>query len=425
MGINDVVSRIANETRDLDEKLRSGQMTGRDLTRRDFLRRGLIAFIAANYPIRRSNANTTPGGIILPPGAEMDNSILEAGGKTYYTTPGERFSITQDAIDNPIYDTIHWTSGTYSKDTGTFSSIDDEYNLKPGKNYTFDKGVIISGLGLEHWRVFAIYNGGPINFSAQNLILENVLDGFFIGLNTYDNINISGVNFTNIHESSIFYQDIEHPSPLTEAAVKVRFCTADSGRKFARFGWGGDATENSPYVGVENCTIRDIIKWGVDMPWYYVKIEGAFGPEYTKVVLGQDDVKYNVWKDSEAMIDPDLHKYIGSPHGNRYVDVNEPFIGNPEDDNKEIDDGAFYENTLYPIMFGGAHLENGDASGAYPLVATWKSVGYFINCWLAQGNPNDPNDPNNDSNYDGRADFKKKGIINFEDFATVAKSFRN
>jgi len=242
-----------------------------------------------------------------------------------------------------------------------------------------------------------------------NLTAGNSIDGIWIGTVPFKNIDIRGINFTNVFEYCILYQDREHASPLPEPAVKVSYCTADSGIRFVLFGWGGDASANSPYPRVENCTVRNLSSWGVDLPFYGVS--GGATAESTVVVLGQNDVNSSIWVNCNALVDPNLHKYFSSPTHHRYLDVNQPFYGDEEDDNKDVVASDFYEGTLYPIMFGGAHLGNGKAAGAHPLVAVMQSLEYFVERYLS-----DLSSPN----WDQRADFDGDGVVTLKDFAELA-----
>jgi hypothetical protein len=391
----------------LNENLRSGR-----LTRRDFLGRAAAAaatVIAAPYLIN---------------GARADDPLPESNGKTYDVdnsmTCEKINQIITDANggdkypDDPLRrDIIHFQAGQYNLSI-IGPSQNETYLFLPDRNYVFNPdGVTIQGGGIEHTSLIKIRDGGNMNI-AGNLTAGNSIMGIWIGTVPFKNIDISGINFRSVYEYSIVYQNIQHESPLTEAAVRISYCTADSGIKCANFARAPPVDEKSPYPRVESCTVRDLSGWGVDLPSWRVPTGTTAGSGYTKIVLGQNDVNDNVWVNCDALADPTLYTYFSSPKRNRYQDVNQPFIGEPDDDNAVVGADDFYEDTLYPIMFGGAHLGNGNAAGAHPLVATMGSLEYFVNRYLTT-----PDSPD----WDPRADFDGDGVVTLTDFAELANKW--
>jgi len=385
----------------LNERLR------RPITRRELLGRGLkgaAALIAAPYLIKGARADEPPqtDGITY----DVDNSmscerinqrIAEANG-------GDRDP------ENPLLrDTIHFQAGTYNlRIIGP--SQNEKYLFLPNRNYAFNPdGVTIWGMGIEHGNLIQIASGGDMNI-AGNLTMGNSIVPIGIGTVPFKNIDISGINFRSVYEYSIFYKNKKHPSPLSEPAVNISYCTADSGIIFIGYDSGLGSNENSPYPKVENCTVRDLSSWGVDLPMYGIP-SGMGADSETIVILGQNDINSDVWVNCDALVSPSLYEFFSSPRRNRYLDVNQPFIGEPDDDNAVVGPDDFYEDTLYPIMFGGAHLGNGKAAGAHPLVATMGSLEYFVNHYLTT-----PDSPD----WDQRADFDNDGVVTLKDFAELA-----
>ena len=334
----------------------------------------------------------------------------------YYTTPGERASVTQAAIDNPSYTIICWTPGRYRK----FSSIFDCYNLKPSKTYILD-GAIMDGLGSEHQKFFRIVDGGPINVLAiNNSDLENVKDGFYIGNTPFDDIVIEGLDW-HVERYGTWMNDVKNLSPLEQASVRFNLCGFYGGSKAFKIYADEEADVNSSYGSLDKCTISDMetSDFAFDMP--IVPVGGVAATDSSYIILGQDELNQNLW-DNCVPINPNIHEYLNSPQKNRYYNVVDGFYGEPEDDNMDIDANDLYNGTLQPIMFLRAHTIDG-AAGRLPPVATMASVEYFTDCWLSQGNPTEPDDLGNDVNYDVRADFNKDGRINFIDWADVAESY--
>jgi hypothetical protein len=132
-------------------------------------------------------------------------------------------------------------------------------------------------------------------------------------------------------------------------------------------------------------------------------------------MLGNDEINDNIFKNCHALTNPNNYQNFNSPRHNRYWDVNKPFIGDPNDDNLEIDANDFFNGTPYPIMFGRAHLENGKPAGAYPLVATIESLRHFAERYLSDSNS---------ANWDQRVDTNGDLIINLIDFAIVASRYK-
>lgn len=408
MASNTIVTGQWNDVRLLEmlnERLR------RPITRRELLGRGVkgaAAVIATPYLINRARADDPPqsDGITY----DVDNSMTCERINQIITDANGGDT---DPNDPTLRDIIHFQPGQYNlRIIGP--SQNEKYFFLPNRNYGFDlDGVTIWGMGIEHGNLIQIGNGGDMNI-AGNLTMGNSLVPIGIGTVPFKNIDISGINFTNVYEYSIVYQNRQHESPLAEAAVKISYCTADSGIKFANFNRAPPVDEKSPYPRVESCTVRNLSGWGVDLPTWRVVTDAAAGSEYTKIVLGQNDINDNVWVNCDALADPSLFQYFSSPKRNRYLDVNQPFYGNEEDDNKDVSISDFYENTLYPIMFGGAHLGNGKAAGAHPLVAVMQSLEYFVERYLS-----DPSSPN----WDPRADFDGDGVVTLKDFAELANKW--
>lgn len=313
-----------------------------------------------------------------------------------------------DPNDPLLRDIIHFQAGEYNlRIIGP--SQNETYLFLPNRNYVFNPdGVTILGMGIEHGNLIQIASGGDMNI-AGNLTMGNSLVPIGIGTVPFKNIDIRGINFRSVYDHSIFYQDREHTSPLAEPAFKVSHCTVDGGIRFVAYARGPPATEGSPWPGVENCTVSGLSSWGVDLPRY--GISSGAGDSETIIILGQNDVNNNVWRNCNALADPNLYEFFSSPKRNRYQDVNQPFIGEPDDDNAVVGADDFYEDTLYPIMFGGAHLQNGKAAGAHPLVATMGSLEYFVNRYLTT-----PESPD----WDARADFDGDGVVTLKDFAELA-----
>jgi len=306
--------------------------------------------------------------------------------------------------------------------------FDVHYWLKSGilgNNIIYDlDSAVISGSGVEHSGIFGIRDGGYLEIEGNaTTTLRKVNVPISLERVPFQEIDIRNITF-DPYDASIGYQNRRHGAPLGKPAFTVRGCTANSGNKLIQFSEGMITDDNSPSPGVENCTVSGLGGWGVDLPSYRIVTKGVSSQDYTKVVLGQDDINANVWVSCNGLVDPGLHEYLGSPKHNRYLDVESPFIGTPEDDNSNVTVGDFLPGTFIPIMFGGVHLDNGTAAGSYELVATLDSVRYFCDVWLAQGDPNDPNNPANDPLYDLRVDFNKDGITNGADFAPVAEKYK-
>ena len=208
--------------------------------------------------------------------------------------------------NNPkLRDTINFESGIYElKILGPNKW--EFYNFLPNRNYDFNvKGVTMWGHSGEHENLIKIINGGNMDISG-NLIVGNSKRGIWVGNQEtleppYKNINISGLSFTAIDEEgdSISLVNIKHSSPLTEAAVKVSHCTADSGNKFISRGTGTfDA--NSPYASVENCTLSNLnlhLGGGViDVPIFC----GNLG----WIALGNDEIKDNILINCSSLSKP-------------------------------------------------------------------------------------------------------------------------
>jgi hypothetical protein len=405
MASNTIVAGQWNDVRLLE---RLNERLRRPITRRELLGRAAAAaatVIAAPYLIN---------------GARADDSLPESNGKTYDVdnsmTCEKINQIITDANggdkdpDDPLRrDIIHFQPGQYNlRILG--SNQHEMYYFLPNRNYAFNPdGVTIWGAGIEHYGLIKIGNGGNMNI-AGNLTMGNAIIGMGIVDVPFKNIDIRGINFTKVFEYSIFYKNKKHPSPLSEPAVKISYCTADSGIIFVGYDSGLGSNENSPFPGVENCTVRNLSSWGVDLPMYGIT-NGMGADSETIVILGQNDVNSDIWVNCDALVSPSLYEFFSSPRRNRYLDVAEPFIGEPDDDNAVVGASEFYEDTLYPIMFGGAHLGNGKAAGAHPLVAVMQSLEYFVERYLS-----DPSSPN----WDQRADFDGDGIVTLKDFAELA-----
>ena len=173
-----------------------------------------------------------------------------AQAKEYEVYPADDVATINNVIAaSEPNDTINFTNGTYSIWFG------ENYNLKPNRNYFFDK-VIIDGKIPKPSKIFRIAEGGNIDISGT-LTIQNTNDGFWIGNVPYDNINIRGVNFNNVEEYGVVMDNIKDPHHLEWPAITLRDCMADGGKKLVKVA-GTANTEETPYPSVVNSTLKNI-----------------------------------------------------------------------------------------------------------------------------------------------------------------------
>jgi len=243
-------------------------------------------------------------------------------------------------------DTINFRDGEHTIPYGK------RIDLLPSRDYVFGTATI-NGSGIEHGNILRIISGGGMNISATNLTLRKSKVGIGIGDVPYDNINIIGINFMEIYEKPIAYENIKHASPLTKAAINIQFCTADGGDKFVMFNEGASVDANSPYVGVRNCTLSDMHSSGgiIDVPIYFRETVTGSGIQAKKkgewVVLGNDEISGNVLRNVSSLSLPADFWVYHSPEGILQENVTAPLI----------------TGSIYYDWYGQPHVFTGENCG--------------------------------------------------------------
>ncbi len=338
--------------------------------------------------------------------------ISTSYGATVNIYPGDGIPGAQAKIEtaNPG-DEVIFNSGSYSVPQFVYIS------LKPGIEgshirYHFE-GADVYGTGVEHDGLIGIVRGGYIDLTASDSTFRDSKQVISIGDQMlqflFKEISLAGLNVNNIHRQTVAFLNIPHQSPLEEAPVQMSSCIIDGGSKAVAYNEVAGTTENSPWVGVENCTVANLSgPWAIDVPSFRVA-DGNGG--FVTVMLGNDDLNNNVFIDCEAFSDPEQYVSYNSPTQNCYKDVNEPYIGDPNDDNRMVDANDFYQDTLQPTILGRMNFGKGSFAGAYQFVASQGTIKRLSEVWCSQeGEPE----------YDPKLDLNGDNKINFLDFAVIA-----
>lgn len=280
---------------------------------------------------------------------------------------------------------------------------------------------------MEHYKIFKIVEGGPINFIVKDFTLDETKDGFFIGTNVYDNINIEAFTF-EVYNDPVVLENIEHDLPLTKAAVIVRNCFFNGGRIGINYDKHGQApTEYSPYAAARNNT-------GVNLEKFIIYTPKAEIAGHSIFVLGNDEISENLSVDCLVSNPKDYWAYE-SPVNIAQKDVNEAdalITGNEYCDkygqNCTIFDGencfiadanAFLLDGITPRRDSKLNLKNGYYIGAIPPLRRYKAnINYddyvddadlkiFAGTWLDQG----------------LGDLNEDSITDFKDYAILANDY--
>jgi len=317
-----------------------------------------------NPAIRNTDrtANLSRSAIVLLAAAFLlyGYAPLKSEAATINIYPGDDIQAKIETA-NPN-DVVIFNPGEYR-----FNHPTDYTSIKPGVDdnsritYILDDGVIISGSGLEHQVVLALDRGGFVNILGNgDATVRNTLVAISMGTVPFEGITISNINFEDIYDFPIGYQNREHPAPLEDGAFEVTFCITDGGENFIDFDPGLGASENSPWPDVQFCTIRNMssTNGAIEIPTFY---RDSHGGEWITLYKIDNTFFDNCYA---APTDPNIMIYFESPSHNAYRDVDEPFIGEPNDDNVIVDVNHFLPDGITPKRDSPMNLGSGEYIGA-------------------------------------------------------------
>ena len=191
--------------------------------------------------------------------------------------------------------------------------------------------------------------------------LQNAKDGFFVGNNVYHGININGVTF-NINRNGVVLENIPHASPLTEPSVTVSYCLIQDAAQLIKYDDNSppfEMTEYSPYAAVYNNTAVDLFTFMIDDP---IALIG--GSEW--VALSSDYMAGNVLIRVPAISNPANWVLYDSPQFNAYLDVTDPYIGDPANDNIIVTSDDFLPDGITPKRDSPMNHGDGYHRGSIP-----------------------------------------------------------
>lgn len=276
-----------------------------------------------------------------------------AEGATYNATPGESLASIQSAINDPNYDTIKWTPGTYQL------GLYQHYVFAGEKTYTFEDGVTVRGFTTEVGIIFKTIGSNIDVIGTGTVVFENAPhtgiitdDGSYT--HPYTNVSISGITSkaTSYHFE---WLNIQHDSDRQSPDVAFSHMTIIGGSTGFHFGsLNIEPDKTSPYVSIDHVT-ADGLYMLVDL--FCIDDGGQVR------LVGEDDINKVALLNSYAPM-PQLWQWFNSPSNLAQQNVTEPYI-NAATNCFVTADMNFVPGTYVPQVDSPLNLGNGEYIGAY------------------------------------------------------------
>lgn len=154
---------------------------------------------------------------------------------------------------------------TYSQENGKDVSL---YGASEPVNYRNDGSIqTYDGFSTNDNTIFSIVNGGNINFDGNGATLTNTKNGFVIGSNPYENVNIRELTIEPNQAGFV----IENVGNAGQNAGTISQVIVSGGLKGILYDLQSGANANSPWLNTSDSTFtgQNSTAGAIDMPQFY------------------------------------------------------------------------------------------------------------------------------------------------------------